>query len=147
MLLLKRLIKDGAPINGVGIQGHWHLNTKLPDVEKAIADYESLGLKISISELDVTATGGNSGAFSTRGGGQPVSEEALQQQAQVYAKLFDIFNRHAKSISRVTFWGISDRRSWRAGQKALVFDAQLNPKPALQTILDVGLGKSTPKQP
>ncbi len=44
MLLLKRLIKDGAPINGVGIQGHWHLDTNIPDVEKAIANYESLGL-------------------------------------------------------------------------------------------------------
>src|ERR1041385_7289763 len=27
MLLLKRLIKDGAPIHGVGIQGHWSTNT------------------------------------------------------------------------------------------------------------------------
>jgi endo-1,4-beta-xylanase len=71
MLLLKRLIKDGAPINGVGIQGHWHLYNNIPDIEKAIADYESLGLKISISELDVTATGSNSGAFGGGGGGGP----------------------------------------------------------------------------
>ena len=69
MSLLKRMIKDGAPINGVGIQGHWHLDTDPADVEKAIEDYESLGLKISISELDVTATGGNSGAFNAGGGG------------------------------------------------------------------------------
>ena len=69
MSLLKRMIKDGAPINGVGIQGHWHLDTDLADVEKAIKDYESLGLKISISELDVTATGGNSGAFTVGAGG------------------------------------------------------------------------------
>jgi len=74
-----------------------------------------------------------------------VSEEAFQQQAQVYAKIFDIFNRHAKSISRVTFWGISDRRSWRSSQRPLVFDAQLQPKPAFQAIIDVGLGKSVTK--
>jgi endo-1,4-beta-xylanase len=147
MLLLKRLIKDGAPINGVGIQGHWHLYNNIPDVEKAIADYESLGLKVSISELDVTATGENSGAFPTRGGGAPITPEAFQQQAEVYAKLFDVFNRHAKSISRVTFWGISDRRSWRSGQRPLVFDGQLQPKPALQAILDVGLGKKVTTQP
>ena len=267
MSLLKRMIKDGAPINGVGIQGHWHLDTDLADVEKAISDYESLGLKVAISELDVTATGGNSGAlnaggggggfgrgggaltadhatqlnnaitnaqaelatlqdkqtaaekdavtaalaksnedavrskleavaniqtdiamlrytkgvskvaptvtddqkttinttpaptyyaffggnpppaFGGRGGGRgggggaPITADALQKQAQVYGKLFEIFNRHAKSISRVTFWGISDTRSWRAGQAALVFDGQLQPKPALQAIIDVAKDK------
>ena len=142
MLLLKRLIAEGAPINGVGIQGHWHLNTNIPDVEKAIENYESLGLKISISELDVTATGSNSGALNGGGRGGVVSAEGLEQQAQVYAKLFDIFNRHAKSMSRVTFWGISDGRSWRSGQSPLVFDRQMQPKPALQAIIDVGLGKA-----
>jgi endo-1,4-beta-xylanase len=146
LLLLKRLIKEGVPINGVGIQGHWHLTTNIPDVEKAIENYEALGLKISISELDVTATGSNSGAFGNQGGGT-VSAEAFQQQAQVYAKLFDIFNRHSKSISRVTFWGISDRRSWRSGQRPLVFDAQLQPKPAFRAILDVAQGKNVITQP
>jgi GH35 family endo-1,4-beta-xylanase len=57
MILLKRLIAEGAPITGVGIQGHWHLNTNLADVEKAIENYASLGLRVSITELDVTATG------------------------------------------------------------------------------------------
>ena len=76
-----------------------------------------------------------------------IHPKRFQKQAEVYAKLFDIFNRHAKSISRVTFWGISDRRSWRSGQRPLVFDAQLQPKPALQAILDVGQGKYTPKKP
>ena len=141
MILLKKMLADGAPINGVGIQGHWHLDTKIEDVEKAISDYESLGLKVSISELDVTAVGGNSGAFNGGGGGGAVTPEALQKQAEIYAQLFEIFNRHAKSISRVTLWGIDDQRSWRRGQAALVFDGQLKPKPAFQSIVDVGLGK------
>jgi endo-1,4-beta-xylanase len=140
MLLLKRLIADGAPINGVGIQGHWHLDSNIADVEKAIEDYESLGLKIAISELDVTASGTNSGALNGGGRGAPITEDSFKKQAEVYAQLFDIFNRHAKSITRVTFWGISDRRSWRSNQSPLLFDGQLKPKPAYQAILDVAAG-------
>jgi endo-1,4-beta-xylanase len=140
MFLLKRLIKDGAPINGVGIQGHWHLDTSLADVEKSITDYESLGLKVGISELDVTVIGDNSGAFNTAGAGGTVAADAFQKQADKYAKLFEIFSKHA-SVTRVTLWGISDRRSWKARQLPLVYDAQLQPKPALQAILDVAKEK------
>ena len=147
MRLLKRLIAEGAPIHGVGIQGHWHLTTNLEDVEKAIQNYASLGLKVSITELDVTATGSNSGAFPTGGGTNAVSDEAFQKQAEIYAKLFQIFARHEKTIERVTLWGVSDRRSWRSRQRPLLFDAQLQPKPALQAVMDVGLGKSAVKLP
>ena len=141
LLLLQRLIKEGAPIHGVGIQGHWHLDTNIVDVEKAITNYESLGLKVSITELDVTAGGTNTGAFPARGEAVTISPEALLQQAEVYAKLFDVFKRHSNAIERVTFWGLSDRRSWRSRQKPLLFDAELQPKPAFQAILDVASGK------
>jgi len=148
LLLLKRLIKEGAPIHGVGIQGHWSLNTNPAEVEQAIKNYVALGLKVSISELDVTVTGGNTGAFPTPGGeaASPVTDEAFKRQAELYAKLFEIFKRHEQHISRVTFWGISDRRSWRSRQRPLLFDAELKPKPALQAIFDVAEGKSVTLQ-
>ena len=75
MILLKRLIAEGVPINGVGIQGHWYLDSDLDDVEKAITNYASLGLKVSITELDVTATGSNSGAFGVRGADRTIPKE------------------------------------------------------------------------
>jgi len=135
--LLKRLIAEGAPIQGVGIQGHWHLDTKLADVEKAIENYAALGLRVSITELDVTAIGRNTGAFTNDAGSGTVTAEAFQKQAEVYRKLFEILMKHEKSIDRVTFWGLSDRRSWRSRQKPLLFDTEMKPKPALQAILDV----------
>jgi len=141
MLLLKRLIAEGAPITGVGIQGHWHLNTNLDDVEKAIENYASLGLKVSITELDVTATGGNSGAFGAGQGDRTIPAENYQKQAEVYKKLFEIFMRHLDVIDRVTFWGLSDTRSWRRGQDALLFDGQLNPKPAFKAVIDASSNK------
>ena len=137
LLLLKRLIAEGAPITGVGIQGHWHLDTNLADVEKAIEHYAALGLRVAITELDVTATGTNSGAFGVRGGGGTIPPENYRKQAEVYAGLFEIFKRHADAIDRVTFWGVSDTRSWRRGQDALLFDGQLNPKPAYKAVMDI----------
>jgi len=142
MALLKRLIADGAPIYGVGIQGHMSLNENIADFEKAISNYESLGLKISISELDITVTGNNSGALNGGGGGGAAGADGFTRQAQVYARVFDVLKRHAKSIERVTLWGINDQRSWRRGQNPLLFDAQMNPKPAFQAVLDVALGKA-----
>ncbi len=136
MVLLKRLIAEGAPITGVGIQGHWHLDTNLDDVEKAIENYASLGLRVAITELDVTATGDNSGAFGVRQGDRTIPQENYEKQAEVYRKLFEIFLRHADVIDRVTLWGISDTRSWRFGQGALLFDGQLNPKPAFKAVIE-----------
>lgn len=72
MLLLKRLIDEGAPIYGVGIQGHWSTNG-LPyaALDKAISDYASLGLKVSISELDITVAGSSGGQLPA--GGPPAA--------------------------------------------------------------------------
>ena len=70
MALLKRLIKEGLPIAGVGIQGHWS-TTGVPfaAIDKAIADYAALGLKVSLTELDVTNNGTSGGQLNPGGGG------------------------------------------------------------------------------
>ena len=141
MLLLKRLIAEGAPITGVGIQGHWHLDTNLEDVEKAIENYASLGLRVAITELDVTATGNNSGAFDVSTGRRDIPAENYIKQAEVYKKLFEIFMRHSDVIDRVTLWGVSDTRSWRRGQDALLFDGELQPKPAFHAVIEAGKKK------
>jgi GH35 family endo-1,4-beta-xylanase len=69
MVLLKRLIKNGAPIYGAGIQGHWSTRgAPLAECDKSIADYASLGLHVSISELDITTTGVQGGQLNPAGG-------------------------------------------------------------------------------
>lgn len=65
-----------------------------------------------------------------------MTAEDLKKQAEAYAKLFAIFKKHEDVIERVTFWGLNDRRSWRAGQHPLLFDADNNPKPAYRAIVD-----------
>jgi GH35 family endo-1,4-beta-xylanase len=143
MVLLRRLLKEGAPIHAVGIQGHW-TTARVPyeDIERAIADYASLGLKVAITELDVTIRGASGGQF---GGGfgrrrfgsiAPPSPEDLAAQAEAYAKLFAIFEKHKDVVVRVTFWGLNDRRTWRFGQHPLILDANNNPKSAYAAIVN-----------
>src|SRR4029078_13206206 len=85
MVLLKRLIKDDVPIHGVGIQGHWSTaSVPYAAIDKAIADYASLGLKVSITELDVTIRGASGGQFGRgrgRGPGTPPSPQERKAQA------------------------------------------------------------------
>ena len=65
-----------------------------------------------------------------------------QTYSRNYKKMFEIFNKNADVVKRVTFWGISDTRSWRRGQNPLLFDGELKPKAALEAVINVGLGKS-----
>ena len=157
MVLLKRLIKEGAPIHGVGIQGHWSTGRVPYDaLDKAISDYASLGLKVSITELDVTIRGASGGQFGPgfggrrfggrRSGGTPPSPEDLKAQADAYARLFSIFIKHKDVIERVTFWGLSDRRTWRFGQHPLIFDSSNQRKPAYEAIVDAVLHPSDAQQ-
>lgn len=144
MVLLKRLIKDGAPIYGVGIQGHWTAG-RVPyaAIDKAISDYASLGLKVAISELDLTIRGASGGQLNGGGFGNrrstPASPQDLQAQADAYARLFAVFIKHKNVIDRVTFWGLSDRRTWRFGQHPLLFDENNQRKTAYVAIVDAML--------
>lgn len=143
--LLKRLKADGAPITGVGIQAHWDMGTNFEEVENSIKDFEALGLKIMITELDITIGGSNSGAMGfggPRGGApstQPVDNtENFKKQAEKYKQAFEMFLRHP-SITRVTFWGYNDSMSWKRQGLPLLHDGQMNPKPAFQAVIDAAL--------
>lgn len=141
MVLLERLIKDGVPIHGVGIQGHWSTaHVPYDAIDKAIADYASLGLKVSITELDITIRGASGGQLGGPRGQRrdaiPPSPQDLQAQANAYARLFAIFIKHKDVLERVTFWGLNDRRTWRFGQHPLIFDANNQRKPAYAAIVD-----------
>jgi hypothetical protein len=60
----------------------------------------------------------------------------FKAQADAYARLFSIFIKHKDAMERVTFWGLSDRRTWRYGQHPLIFDSDNQRKPAYAAIVD-----------
>jgi endo-1,4-beta-xylanase len=123
--LIKKLQAQGAPITGVGIQGHYKMDWPAPrDVEDTINAFANLGLKVMITELDVdvlpTATGSRAADigmnFRLRAEENPYTNglpAAVQQAlAARYSGLFKIFVKHRDQITRVTFWGVTDADSW-----------------------------------
>ncbi len=112
-------------VDGIGLQAHYNMTTKPEDVEAAIEKYASLGVELSISEIDVLA-----------GMNSSLSAEWAEKQANLYAQLFRIYKKHADKIARVTIWGYMDNASWRASQNPLPFNSALAPKPAYYAIID-----------
>jgi endo-1,4-beta-xylanase len=152
--LLKKLKSENIPITSVGIQGHWLLDqVPFKEIENAIVEFSALGLKVNITELDIDVlprrvAGGdlneiNRPGPTTRNGplSGPALADALNRQGEQYGKLFEILHRHHDMIDRVTFWGADDEHSWLNGRRGknypLVFDRQLQPKPAFDAIIDV----------
>ena len=148
--LIRELKAHGLRIDAVGIQGHWALGwPPLSDLENTIRAFQSEGVKVSITELDIDVL-----PRQTRSADVKTREKAanpypegcplavLQAQADRYAALFGLLLRHPGEIERVTFWGVDDGHSWLNNfpvhgrtNYPLLFDRQLQPKPALGAVL------------
>lgn len=112
-------------IDGIGMQAHYNINTNPDNVKLSLEKFISLGVEVSITELDITAGSGN----------QQTEKERIAQ-GYLYAKLMDLYKAHADHIARVTFWGMDDRTSWRAESSPLLFDRDLQAKPAYYAVID-----------
>lgn len=153
--LLKYLKENGAPITGVGMQGHYNMEgPSIGKIDETIGMFEALGLTVQITELDVRANAGANGAALTgavAGGGQPPARgggggapvgaapaplTAAEQQALAkrYGQIFEVFLKH-KGVARVTFWGLHDGVSWRRANSPLLFDAEYGRKPAYDAVI------------
>jgi endo-1,4-beta-xylanase len=149
-----RLIRDlkqrGAPIHGIGIQGHWKLDhIPFQDIEDAITAFHSKGLKVAITELDIDVgkrktDGADVGALEQASAdlyANGLPDDIQQRLADQYAQLFALFLKHQDKITRVTFWGLHDRRSWlnywpfQRTNHPLFWDRNLQAKPALSAVL------------
>ncbi len=153
--LLRRLQSQGIPISGVGIQGHYHMDSpSIEQVDAAITAFGKLGLKVMITELDVDVL---PLAFQYMGADITLSaelqpklnpyamglpDEVQQAMAQRYAGLFGVFLKHRGVLKRVTFWGVTDADSWLNNWPVkgrtnypLLFDRSAQPKPAFDAVI------------
>ena len=165
--LIKKIQAAGVRIDGVGIQGHWHLN-KIPlkDIEESILEFSALGIKVMFTELDIEVLQRNfQGAdVSQRVASNPelnpyvngLPDSVQHQLANDYESLFKLFLKHKDKVTRVTFWGVADGNSWLNGWPVrgrtnypLLFDRQYKPKPAYYKVIalktNTGAGESSKK--
>ena len=159
--IIKKLQASGTKIDGVGIQGHWSINTlNLKEIEEAIIEFSQLGLKIAFTELDLTVLpnpwdlkGADVNQRFAESPEMNPYKDALPDSVQTvlaerYTDLFKLFLKHRDKISRVTFWGVDDHHSWLNGfpirnrtNYPLLFDRALEPKKAYQAVLNLKVTK------
>ncbi len=125
--MVKDLREKDIPVDGIGMQGHYNLDTSPNSVKAVLEMFSELGVEISITELDITVNDATAAGLT---------EEQEIKQAIVYAQLFSAFKEYKDAIARVTFWGYVDNKSWRAERFPCLFNADFTPKQAAYAVLD-----------
>lgn len=157
--MVKKLQEAGIRVDGIGMQTHVGLDyPDLAEYEKSLEAFADLGVKVMITEMDVTllpfpdlAAGADVNVsfeyqqkMNPYAQGLPDSVNALFEKR--YLDFFTIFLKHKDVISRVTLWGVSDHQSWRNNwpipgrtDYPLLFDRQNKPKPVVAKIIEEAL--------
>jgi endo-1,4-beta-xylanase len=140
--LIKNLQAEHVPVMAIGSQTHANLIWPGPKLEDtALTDIEQLGLPIHITELDVNASSEGQRvqtadiSQNAQAGNGSIVDAANQKLAEQYSNLFHVFLKHRGHIRLVTFWGVTDRESWRSFGNPLLFDREGNPKQSFQAVI------------
>ena len=155
--LIKKIKAEGGKVDGVGIQGHWRLESpSLEEIEKSILEYSALGIKVAFTELDITVLPNpwdlKGADVNQKFEGNPkmnpypekLPDSVQNKLAERYASIFKLFLKHKDKISRVTFWGVDDKQSWlndwpikARTNYPLLFDTELKHKKAYNSVLNL----------
>jgi len=114
--LATRLRANGIPIHGVGLQAHMEANLDyISSIGDNVARYQQEGFLCHITELDL---GMNDNSLTSQ-----------EQQGRAYYQLARMAMKYP-NCAELMIWGLSDDLTWRTGKRPLLYDAQLNAKPA-----------------
>lgn len=138
--LLKQLKDQGAPIHGLGLQGHWTIHHPSRDeIRRALDLYSQLDLQIQITELDLSVFRHGDHRQDLKS----PTEQMLRLQEEYYVDIFEIFRQYKGLITSVTLWGVADNHTWLDNNPVknrkdwpLLFDAHHQPKKFLPRLVD-----------
>jgi endo-1,4-beta-xylanase len=142
--LVADIKNQGGRIDGIGVQGHWKLETPLlNEIERGIVDLTGSGMKIMITELDITVLPRYRDDIDLNPYVNELPAEIQEKLAKRYGDIFAVFCKHADKIDRVNFWGMDDGQSWLNNwpykgrtDYPLLFDRNLRPKPAFYSVIE-----------
>lgn len=121
-LILERLAKtkEEGLIDGIGMQSHLSVDDDIQHkFVYAAKSFCDAGYELQVTELDIGVKGS--------------TENDYAKQARKYRSFFKNMQKLQEEgypITAITVWGLNDQLSWRRGENALLFDRNMNPKPA-----------------
>ncbi|MBQ0000333.1 MAG: endo-1,4-beta-xylanase [Clostridiales bacterium] len=119
-------------IDGIGLQGHLYTKDDLNTYFRAMDALAATGLKLQITELDVS--------LGTWQNIDEATEETLGAQKDFYEKLISGIMERVDSgkvdMEALTFWGFADFLSWRGDRSPLLYDKDLAAKPAFYGVIE-----------
>ncbi|ORY06029.1 glycoside hydrolase superfamily [Clohesyomyces aquaticus] len=113
---VNKWLSQGIPIDGIGSQCHlaqpggWNPTSGVPNALKTLAGAKAK--EIATTELDITGA-----------------------KANDYLTVMNGCLAVSKCVG-ITVWGVSDKDSWRSGDRPLLFDNSYQPKQAYNTLIN-----------
>jgi len=117
---IQYLVDQGAPITGIGMQGHFGDHVTAPDKLLSLLDrFGRFGLDIKITEFDINTT----------------DQDLLNDYTRDF--MTTVFSHPA--VAGLQFWGFWEKAHWRP--TAALYNADWTPRPHAQIYKDLVFGE------
>lgn len=156
--LIRTLQDKGCRIDGFGMQQHYFNAPDYDELKRSIETYAALGLRLHITELDISLMATVNQSDRRLKPGDPGFEEYMKEVmnptpeklaaiSDIYVKLFEVYRSYSDVIDCVTTWGVADDYTWldffgsdpskpKVKQYPLLFDEHYAPKPCVAKIIE-----------
>lgn len=136
--MVNQFKEKGVPITGLGFQMHITIHTPNSAIARAFKKAAATGLKIHISELDISIN-----EYHSKNKLTTFNDSLKQVQAAKYKSIAMMYRQYIPKAQQfgITLWEFNDRDTWiRSFVKQVdwptLFDDDLNKKPAYEGFVE-----------